>query len=171
MLDKILNGFGSILKFFGVMIGLIVVAAIIMTFVFTSDVRRGSHETEIKSISESSTKQEGTGLAQQLKLKITKIEGTHFNDIANAYGEAAITLEISNISGKTLKGFSGTISIRDAFGDLVKSAGYKHDEDVPPGVTTVHITLPLNLFDKSGQSIISLNRYSTEFKADTILTE
>lgn len=179
MLDKIFSSFGTILKFFGVMIGLIVVAAIIMAFYATSQAGHNNRKPEVQSISQNTNPKteapkapsEAEALSGQLKLNITGIEGRGFNQIANAFSEAVMTLEINNTSGKTLKGFSGIISIRDAFGDVVKSADYKNDDDIPPGVISKKITLPLNVFDQAGQRLVALKKFSTEFKVEKILTE
>ncbi len=160
MLDKILKFFGAL-----VLIG------VIASFALPDSKPR---EAQVKSVAstqmQTAAPQKDT-LADRLQLKVTKIEGDQYNKIANAYSEAVMTIVIDNSSGRKLKGFAGKLIIKDAFGDVVNSASYKHDEDVPPGSTIQKISLPLNLFDKPAQRLVELSKWTTEFQVDTILTE
>lgn len=160
MLDKIL-------KFFGALVLIGEVASLVLP-------DSKPRETQVKSVAATQVQtadSKKNTLADHLHLKVTKIEGEQYNEIAHAYNEAAMTIAIDNSSGKTMKGFSGTLTIKDAFGDVVSSAGYKHDEDVPPGTITEKISLHLNLFDKSAQKIVDITKWTAEFRVDTILTE
>ena len=177
MLDKILNSFGSILKFFGVMIGLIVVSAIIWTFYTLSGGSSNRHnkEPEVKSIASQTqsneiAKSNENGFASQLTLKVTNIQG-HYFDMVSAYDKVNVDVEIENTSGKTLKGFLGDVIIKDAFGDVVKSVSYKSDEDLPPGKTTRKLSLELNIYMKDDQRLAALNKFTSEFHIEKILTE
>ena len=177
MLDKILNSFGSILKFFGVMIGLIVVSSIIWTFYALSGGSSSRHdkEPEVRSVapqtqSNETAKPKDNGLASQLSLKVTNIQG-HYFDMVSAYDKVNVDIEIENTSSKTLKGFLGDVVIKDAFGDVVKTVGYKSDEDLPPGKTTRKLSLELNIYMKDDQRLAALNKFTSEFHIEKILTE
>ena len=177
MLDKILNAFGSILKFFGVMIGLIVVSSIIWTFYALSGGSSSRHdkEPEVRSVapqtqSNETAKPKDNGLASQLSLKVTNIQG-HYFDMVSAYDKVNVHIEIENTSSKTLKGFLGDVVIKDAFGDVVKTVGYKSDEDLPPGKTTRKLSLELNIYMKDDQRLAALNKFTSEFQVQKILTD
>ncbi|MHB9703233.1 hypothetical protein ACYB9R_00680 [Alcaligenes aquatilis] len=182
MLDKILNSFGTILKFFGVMIGLIVIGSIIAAiFGINAAVKSNSKSTSpntpiVKQLPADIENNQNNSspkdyIYDDVSIKVNSIKGGYFNKAANGYDEAILEIEIENKSSKKIRALSGVVTIKDVFGDIVQQATYKTDQDIPPGKTIREISLPLSYFSNKDQSLVGLSKFSSAFKPDKILVD
>jgi len=181
MLDKILNSFGKILKFFGVMIGLIVIGSIIASIYGISTAVKSNHQSTLPStptvkqisgnIENNTNNQQTEQIKEEISVKINSIKGDKYNDISETYGQAVFVVEIDNKSDKTIRALSGVITVKDVFGEVVKKMSYQMDEDIAPGKSTNEVYIKLNLFNQNDQKLITLSKFSSTFEPEQIFVD
>ncbi|WP_146186328.1 hypothetical protein [Limnohabitans sp. WS1] len=140
ILDRILDGFGGILKFIGVMIGFIIIGSIFTTCSMMGKVSEKVSQQEEKIKSVATTNSETKSPAPEAQTNNTSVltgklikKEVKFDEYGFGRGTINLKISVKNNTDEQISGYKVIFHFYNLFGDKITSNSYEGDENIQPG--------------------------------------